>query len=101
MLVLTNDHRYTPVVVLARDWATPVRHGGSFLTSQPNGVGNMLLLTRKLRETVVIRDEKGILICTVTIDKLDRGKVVLGFDARSAIKINREEVDERKFQESH
>lgn len=50
-----------------------------------------LVLTRKLKEKVVIHDDSGVL-ARVTISKVDRNQVRLTFEADNEIRIDRQEV---------
>lgn len=53
----------------------------------------MLLLTRRVGESVLIKDEHGRNICRVTLVSNIRGSKRLGFSAPPHIKIIREELD--------
>lgn len=51
-----------------------------------------LVLTRKTDEEVIISDTSGSVVCSITVNKVDRGNVRLCFEADSDLRIDRKEV---------
>lgn len=56
----------------------------------------MLVLSREVNETVVVRDGLDAVVLEITIVKVDKKKVRIGFNGRPDISINRLEVDVAK-----
>lgn len=54
-----------------------------------------LVLTRKINEQVIIHDDDGILT-KVKVSKIDRNQVRLTFEAGEEIRIDRQEVFDKK-----
>jgi carbon storage regulator len=56
----------------------------------------MLILSRKIRESIVVGDSDGLQrLLTITVLELNQGRVKLGFDVAPEVPVHRAEVWER------
>jgi carbon storage regulator CsrA len=66
------------------------------------GVSNMLVLTRKNRETVVVTDSRGLeQLLKVTVLEIRRGKVTLGIEGEREVPVYRGEIWKGKCLGAH
>jgi len=60
-----------------------------------NGGDIMLVLTRKIGETIIIGEN-----VHVTVESIERGKVRLGIVAPPAVRVDRQEIHEQRAREA-
>ena len=57
-----------------------------------------LVLTRKTDEEIIISTEGKQVVCSIAVSKIDRNSVRLSFEADPALRIDRKEIYQSKYE---